>query len=56
MLLAAANCFLGVVGIVQVGRILAFRSSQGGDKTVGDEVKDRVEAGVESAKAVVKSS
>ncbi|KAJ4416045.1 hypothetical protein N0V82_006968 [Gnomoniopsis sp. IMI 355080] len=51
MLLAAVNFFLGVVGIIQVGRILVYRSSQK-NKTVVDEVKE----GVESAKDAVKSS
>lgn len=51
MLLAAVNFFLGVVGIIQVGRILVHRSSQK-NKTVVDEVKE----GVESAKDAVKSS
>lgn len=51
ILLAAVNFFLGVVGIIQVSRILIHRSSQN-NKTVADEVKE----GVESAKASVKSS
>lgn len=51
MLLAAVNFFLGVVGIIQVSRILLYRSSQK-NKTVVDEVK----GGVESAKEAVKSS
>lgn len=51
ILLAAVNFFLGVVGIIQVSRILIYRSSQS-NKTVADEVKD----GVKSAKDAVKSS
>lgn len=51
MLLAAVNFFLGVVGIIQVSRILLYRSSQS-NQTVVDEVKE----GVESAKDAVKST
>lgn len=50
ILLAAANFFLGFVGIIQVGRILVYQSSQ--KTTVADEVKE----GVEAVKEAVKSS
>lgn len=42
-LLAAVNFFLGIVGVVQVSRILMWQSSQK-NKTVVDEVKDVVKA------------
>lgn len=42
-LLAAVNFFLGIVGVVQVSRILMWQSSQK-NKTVVDEVKDAVKA------------
>lgn len=54
LLLAAANFFLGVVGIVQVSRILVYRASQPAAKT---PIVDDVKEGVESVKdAVAKSS
>lgn len=53
LLLAAANFFLGVVGIVQVTRILVYRASQGDKTPIVDDVKEGVE-GVKEA--VVKSS
>lgn len=42
-LLAAVNFFLGIVGVVQVSRILMYQASQK-DKTVVDEVKDAVKS------------
>ncbi|KKY33897.1 putative upf0041 domain protein [Diaporthe ampelina] len=50
-LLAAVNFFLGVVGVVQVSRILAWRSSQKDIKTVADavgEAKDEAKEAVKS--------
>jgi hypothetical protein len=43
--LAAVNFFLGLVGIVQVGRILMYKQSQKGKSTV-EEVKDEVKTAV----------
>lgn len=51
-LLAAVNFFLGVVGVVQVTRILAWRSSQKDNNTVADavaDVKDEAKEAVKSA-------
>ncbi|KAG8168299.1 hypothetical protein KVR01_003988 [Diaporthe batatas] len=51
-LLAAVNFFLGLVGVVQVSRILMWRNSQKGNTTVADaavEVKDEVKEAVKSA-------
>jgi hypothetical protein len=43
--LAAVNFFLGMVGIVQVTRILMYNQSQKNKSTV-EEVKDEVKAAV----------
>ncbi|CAN8100671.1 unnamed protein product [Discula destructiva] len=51
VLLATVNFGLGIVGIIQVSRILLYRSSQQNTPVI-DNVKD----GVESAKEAVKSS
>lgn len=40
--LAAVNFFLGVVGVVQVSRIVSYNMSQKGE-TVGDQVKEAKE-------------
>lgn len=51
-LLAAVNFFLGVVGVVQVTRIMLWRSSQKNNPTVADavaEVKDEAKEAVKSA-------
>lgn len=50
-LLAAVNFFLGLVGVVQVSRILIYNSSQK-DKTLVDEAKEVKE----EVKDAVKSS
>lgn len=47
-LLAAVNFFLGVVGVVQVTRIMLWRSSQK-NKGVVEEAKDEVKEAVKSA-------
>lgn len=51
-LLAAVNFFLGVVGVVQVTRIMLWRSSQKDIQTVGEavaEAKEEVKEAVKSA-------
>lgn len=51
-LLAAVNFFLGVVGVVQVTRIMLWRSSQKDIQTVGEavaEAKDEAKEAVKSA-------
>ena len=47
-LLAAVNFFLGVVGVVQVTRIMLWRSSQK-NKGALEEAKDEVKEAVKSA-------
>lgn len=47
-LLAAVNFFLGVVGVVQVTRIMMWRSSQK-NKGVVEEARDEVKEAVKSA-------
>lgn len=40
--LAAVNFFLGIVGVIQVSRIVAYNMSQKGE-TVGNQVKEAKE-------------
>lgn len=47
-LLAAVNFFLGIVGVVQVSRILMWQSSQK-DKTLAEEVNDEVKDAVKTS-------
>lgn len=49
--LATVNAFLGIVGIVQCGRILAWRSSQKG-QTPAEQIKDAKDDVAETAKGV----
>jgi hypothetical protein len=41
--LAAVNFFLGIVGVVQVSRIVSYNMSQK-NKTVGDQVEEAKES------------
>jgi len=51
VLLATVNAFLGMVGIVQCGRILAYRSSQK-SQTPAEQIKDAKDDVVDTAKGI----
>jgi len=54
VLLATVNFFLGVVGVVQVTRILMYNAEQK-KKGVAAEIKDEVVEGVKEAKDAIKA-
>jgi hypothetical protein len=51
--LAAVNFFLGVVGVVQVSRIVAYNASQKG-QTAGQHVEELKEGAADTAKGLKK--
>jgi mitochondrial pyruvate carrier 2 len=51
--LAAVNFFLGIVGAIQVGRILMYQQSLKGTTATG-EIKDMVKSEAATVKGIVK--